>query len=118
MAASEYWRGRALRAEEKLEAEFLRNRSREDIFVSAAILGGRGMVGIAPRSGPAQLPGVTRITQTANPWDSLTWHEKAEFETEWLAPALAQGISRQKAENDFLTELLRRKQHPDEAMIG
>lgn len=117
--AAEYWRLRAHRAEAALEAEFLRNRSREDIFVSAAILGGRGMVGIAPRSAPATMPGAAaRIVQASNPWESLTWHEKAEFETEWLMPALAQGITRQKAESDFMVELLKRKANPDMAMIG
>ena len=119
IGAAEYWRLRAHRAEAALEAEVWRNRNREDVFVSAAILGGRGMVGIAPRSAPATLPGTApRVLQAANPWETLTWHEKAEFETEWLMPAMNQGISKQKAEADFMAELLRRKQHPDEAMIG
>lgn len=117
-AAAEYWRARAIRAEERLEAEALRNRTREDIFVSAAVMGSRGMMGVAPRSAPAQMREPPKVFTAANPWDGLTWHEKAEFETEWLLPAIQRGIPRQKAEQDFMNELLKRKANPDEPMIG
>jgi len=116
-----YWRSRALRAETRLielsaqaEAERWRNVSREDTFVSAAVLGGRGMVGIPPRSGPAETGQPSRFVTAADPWQALTRIEHDEFEKEWLVDAVTHNVSPQQARNDFLAELAKRKSFNDE----
>ena len=118
-----YWRLRAMQLERDLaatkaqaEAEMYRNREREDVFVSAAVLGSRGMIGLPPRSGPAAQPQQHRLVESPDPWTALNFNERAEFETEWLADAMRNGIPRQKAQNDFLLELARRKRFNDEPM--
>jgi hypothetical protein len=47
-----------------LLAEKYRNLNREDYFVSAAVMGGRGIVGIPARTGPALQP-EKKIVETA-----------------------------------------------------
>ena len=101
---------RHLRAE--LNAEMNRNREREDTFVSASVMGSRGMYGVAPRSGPAR----QRMNQTAavpaysaDPWDGLSWADKQEFELYWVKDAEAAGKTRAQARQDFMNELASRK---------
>lgn len=116
-----YWRSRALKAETRIieisaqaEAEIWRNREREDTFVSAVVLGGRGMVGISPRSGPASQPERHRLTETSDPVSALTGIEKMEFQTQWLPLGLAKGHSERRVMQDFLSELGTRKSFNDE----
>ena len=102
-----------LRAE--LNAEMFRNREREDVFVSASVLGQRGMYGIPPRSGPAlQSAPTPQPTTPTDPWMNLPWADKAEFQTEWWPLAQQQNRSEMQARQDFMGELARRKQLNDE----
>lgn len=102
-----YWRQRALAAEDRLEAETWRNRNREDMFVSATVMGSRGMFGVSPRVGPAQL--ARPAQQLPLLPQQMTGAEQLEFNTLWLPDALQSGISRQQAEQDFLIEVAKRK---------
>jgi hypothetical protein len=123
-----HWRARAkfyrLKAEKlertvsmlrrELNAECERNREREDVFVSASVLGQKGMYGIPPRSGPV-LPAAPTPTQSPlDPWQQLPWADKAEFQTEWLPLAIQRGRSEMQARQDFMAELANRKQLNDE----
>lgn len=102
-----YWRKRALRAEQRtesmvylLEAETVRNREREDTFVSAAVMGQRGMWGMPPRTGPVEPKQVGPIAPAS--WDAgFTGADKWEFETIHLPDAIRAGVSPQKAKQDF-----------------
>ncbi len=125
LARIRYWRSRALRAEHKwielhaqAEAERWRNQGREDTFVSAAVMGGRGMMGVPPRYGPAETmqPIQSRLTTVSDPMSALTGLEKMEFQTYYLAPGREQGLSTQRIEQDFLRDLAKRKQFNDEPM--
>lgn len=113
-AAVEYWRQRAIKAEAREAAERWRNITREDVFVSAAVLGSRGMMGLAPRNGPAESPQPrTRLTAATNPWDSLTAIERMEFQTQWLPDAIASGVGEQAARARFMADLQQRKTFND-----
>src|SRR5690349_5747158 len=112
LGASEYWRLRALRAEEALEAEANRNRAREDVFVSAAVLGARGMWGQPPRTGPARTQAPVSLLDAAAP--TMSGADRMEFEQFWLPDAMRNNIPRQQAEKDFLQELVKRKALNDE----
>jgi hypothetical protein len=121
LARIRYWRNRALRAETRIieisaqaEAERYRNMSREDMFASAAALQSRGIIGIPPRTGPAQQPQQPRLVDAPDPMAALSYIEKMEFQTQWLAPGLAEGHSKQRVEQDFLRELANRKSFNDE----
>lgn len=127
-----YWKRRALSAEKtcidlveqfaaeksaleaQCDAEFYRNRNREDVFVSAAVLGGRGMVGIAPRSGPATTTQPTLVQPADDPLYGLTGIERVEWYGQWLPDAQAHGVTTTKALQDFRAELAQRKQYRDE----
>ena len=99
----------------ELNAEMQRNREREDVFVSASVLGQRGMYGIPPRSGTAlQSAPTPQQTTTTDPWMNLPWADKAEFQTEWWPLAQQQNRSEMQARQDFMGELARRKQLNDE----
>lgn len=113
-ARTRYWRSRAVKAEAQikaqsaqLQAEQWRNREREDYFVSAAVMGGRGMVGITARSGPAGAQSPTR--PTTDPWQSLRAIDRMEFETQWLPDALVNNVSETAARARFLQELASRR---------
>ena len=116
-----YWHRRAkkleatvdmLRAE--LNAELNRNREREDVFVSATVMGGRQMYGISPRIGPALQRQEAIAATASDPWQQLPWADKAEFQTEWLPLAIQRGRSEMQARQDFMAELANRKQLNDE----
>ena len=107
-------RGRVLDVQAQAEAERYRNLEREDMFVSATVMGTRGMYGVPPRVGPAQVKQIPQLAQAADPWSALHFNEKAEFETEWMPAAEAYGKSRQQAQQDFLLELANRKSLNDE----
>ena len=124
-----HWRARAkfyrLKAEKlertvsmlrrELNAEMERNREREDVFVSATVMGGRQMYGIPPRVGPALQSAAPTPTQSPlDPWQQLPWADKAEFQTEWLPLAIQRGRSEMQARQDFMAELANRKQLNDE----
>lgn len=118
-----YWRLRVIRLEYELmevkaaaKAERYRNLMREDTFVSAAVLGGRGMIGLSPRSGPAEVAQPRRLVEAADPWAVLTGIEKMEFQTEWVQLGLDKGYSMQRIQQDFLQELANRKAFSDEPM--
>ena len=102
-----YWRRRAWLAEARLEAEFNRNRQREDSFVSAAIMGSRGMWGVAPRTGPALQPKQAIETKAIHP--QLTGADQMEFDMYWLPDAKRANVSEAQALNEFMQELAKRR---------
>ena len=123
-----YWKRRALAAEQAVvtmqaycdsqvsearlreEAERWRNVEREDMFVSAAILGSRGMIGIPPRSGPALKPvSQQRLLTTPDPWDAVTGAEKMEYETFYRPDGLAMGLTEIQIRQRFMQDLAQRK---------
>ena len=122
-----HWRARAKYYQRKLErsertvamlrqelnAEMNRNREREDTFVSATVMGGRNMFGVAPRRGPVLQATPVPITET-DQWQQLPWADKAEFTTEWWPLAQERGRSEIQARQDFMAELARRRQLNDE----
>lgn len=132
-----YWKRRALSAEKRhldlteqfaaekaalqsqMEAERWRNVAREDTYASATILGGRGMWGVAPRTGPASTQRPTSLLEVASQSGVpvMSGPDRMEFETQWLPYAEQNGISRQQAERDFLRELANRKALHDEPMM-
>ena len=99
----------------ELNAECARNREREDVFVSASVLGQRGMYGIPPRSGPAlQAAPTPQPSIATDPWNNLAWADKAEFQTQWWPLAQESGRSEMQARQDFMAELANRRQLNDE----
>lgn len=125
-ARSRFWRKKYRDAERKYvlltlqaEAEVWRNRSREDTFASAAVLGARGMYGVAPRTGPAALPTKNApLPQSFDPMAGLNGIEKMEFQSYWLPDARAAGVSEAVALNSFRAELAQRKSIRDEGNVN
>lgn len=133
LARVRYWKHRALKAEarqfalvveheteliklrEQMEAERWRNYSREDTFASAAMLGSRGMWGVAPRTGPASMQRPPSLMEVAAPM--MSGADRMEFEQFWLPDAERNGVTRQRAEKEFLEELAKRKALRDEPMM-
>lgn len=133
LARVRYWRSRALRAETKLievsadaerrvldvtqqaDAERWRNVYREDMMTAAANFGSRGMVGIQPRNGPAEIPQPRPLlTEAPDPWNAVSPIEKMEFQTQWVPLGVERGLTIQQMQRDFLRELASRKQFNDE----
>lgn len=117
-ARATYWRKQAQSAKREvarlqlsLLAERYRNMAREDTFVSASVMGSRQMFGVAPRLAPASIDTVASLPAPSptDPFNALPWPDKAEFETEWLPLALAQGRSEMQARQDFLAALASRQ---------
>jgi hypothetical protein len=98
----------------KMDAEHWRNQAREDVFVSASVLGGRGMWGVAPRTGPATTQRPPNLLDMAAQGPIMTGADRMEFEQYWFPDAMRAGVSRQQAEKDFLEELAKRKALNDE----
>ena len=94
--------------EKQLEAERYRNLIREDFFVSAAVMGGRGIVGIPPRVGAAYQPQPLKQPPVYDPYQ-LRGVDLMEFEAEWKPQAEAAGISEHEAKRQFVLELERRR---------
>lgn len=118
-----YWRQRTIRLERELaetkaaaKAEYYRNMMREDTFVSAAVLGGRGMIGMSPRNGPAEIPQPPRIVTASDPWNAISGSDLMEFNTQWLPLGLEKGLTVGQIRQDFLRELGNRKAFNDEPM--
>lgn len=118
-----YWHRRALRVEAELaqvqaqaQAEMWRNRYREDMMAAAAVFGSRGMVGIQPRNGPAEMPRPL-LAEAPDPWKAVTPIERMEFQTQWVPAGLQQGLTMDQMQRDFLKELAGRKQFNDEPSI-
>lgn len=121
---SRHWQARALKAEARvrqleadLQAEGYRNREREDMFVSATVMGSRGMYGVRARTGPA----IKRVDQpsapqlySSDPFDRLSWAEKEEFKMFYLQDGLNSGFSEQQIRQRFMEELASRKILNDE----
>jgi len=113
-ARCRYWRRQAEAAKAEvgrlqlsLIAERCRNMQREDTFVSASILGQRGMWGIAPRSGPALQPTEKPKAQHQPPDPyALSGADLMEFDLEWKPIAEAQGISLIEAKRKFIAEVV------------
>ena len=133
-ARRRYWKMRALRSEQKLadllaasndevkelrnllEAERYRNMGREDMFVSATVMGGRNMFGVPPRTGPAikQAGYGSTAVNNLDPWERLSFADKQEFEQFWKADAETAGVPIQQARAQFLIELANRRAIQDE----
>lgn len=96
-----------------LDAEIWRNRAREDTFVSAAVMGARGMFGVPPRTGPA-LQRPSQPVQPFHPSDPfetiLTGADKMEFETLWWPDAQRAGVTLANARQEFLQTVMQRRQ--------
>ncbi len=71
------------------------------------------MFGIPARTGPALQPTQTPVAQT-DPWQQLSWPDKAEFKEIWWPLAQEQGRTEPQARQDFMQELAHRKQLNDE----
>lgn len=101
---------------EDLEAEIWRNRAREDSFVSAAVMGSRGMFGIPPRTGPAlQRQTQAQLFHAPDPWNTLTTGaDKLEFDTQWWPHAEQAGVSLATARQEFLEVVAQRRRLNDE----
>lgn len=101
---------------EDLEAETFRNRAREDTFVSAAVMGSRGMFGVPPRTGPAiQRQAQPEPFHPTDPWDSLlTGADRLEFETNWWPDAQRANVSLVTAKQQFMEEVAARRRLNDE----
>ena len=120
-ARARYWRKKFEQAEAQIaelsaraDAEMWRNREREDTFVSAAILGGRGMFGIAPRTGPAAKPQPKVPSLPTEPWQALTPIQRMEFETQYLPDALRNNVPEHVARAKFLSDMAQRGSFNDE----
>src|SRR5262245_35856096 len=72
----------------EFEAETWRNRSREDMFVSAAVMGARGMWGVAPRSASAYQPKPDKPQAPAYDPYQFYGPDLMEFNTFWLPDAV------------------------------
>lgn len=109
-ASAKYWRKRALKAEASLEAEIIRNREREDTLITVPMRLG-GLWGMPARTAPAvkQVNPIPALARTTDPWDSLTWADKQEFDMFWKADAAAAGVSEHEARQKFLLELQNRR---------
>ena len=116
-ARARYWRGQAETAKREaarlqlsLLAERYRNINREDYFVSAAVMGSRGMVGIPARQGPAAT-GEAKPKQKVIPpnWSGA---DLLEFETFWKADAEAAGISEMEAKRQFEQQVIVPRRQP------
>lgn len=119
-ARAKFWQRRCAKAEERaaelaaqLDAEVWRNRAREDTFISATIMGGRQMYGVAPRSGPAATTQPQRAVPAPSSYDGFTGTDRMEFETIWLPDAERNGVDPRVAKATFMAELANRRAHPD-----
>lgn len=117
-ARARFWRQQAESAKREvarlqlsLLAERYRNLNREDYFVSAAVMGGRGMVGIVPRSGPA-VSETPRVAPPAPDPYNLSGADLMEFDLEWKPLAEAQGISMQEAKRQFVRDVVMPRRIP------
>lgn len=128
LARVRFWKHRALKAEQRIsdlieqyaaeiqelkesnEAERWRNMSREDDLITVPQRLG-GLWGMPPRTGPAmkvnQRP--PALAKPADPWESLSWADKKEFEMFWKADAEAANVPEHIARQQFLAELANRK---------
>jgi len=107
-----YWRRRAREAERHLNAEVWRNRMREDMFVSAAVMGSRGMVGIVPRETPAYKKRTFKHGELPVDPHALSGSDLLEFQTYWLPDAEAAGISPQQAKDEFYRRVVAPRRLP------
>ena len=102
------------------DAEMNRNRAREDAFVSAAVMGSRGMFGVPPRTGPAR-PRQDQQPQPFHPPDPfdtlLTGADKLEFQTLWLPDAIRVGIPESQARKEFFEVVQQRRQLNDDPIV-
>lgn len=112
------WRARALNAETELGrvrlqlvAETWRNRTREDTFASASILGARNMWGLAPRTGPAATEDKKPQAPPSDPYQ-LSGPDLMEFNTFWQPDAEAAGISLQEAKRQFVQQVVLPRRQP------
>jgi hypothetical protein len=105
---------------EDFEAEVWRNRAREDSFVSAAVMGARGMFGVPPRTGPAiQRQAQPQPFHPPDPFDTLlTGADKLEFQTIVLPDARRAGVSDAEARRHFLEDVLQRRQSLNDEPLG
>lgn len=116
-ARARYWRKRVASLERdnarlrlELTAETWRNRSREDTFASAAVLGSRQMWGLAPRVGPAHVEPKQR-PQPVDPYH-LSGADQMEFDTFWKPDAEAAGIPLHQAKQRFIAEVVMPRRQP------
>lgn len=111
-ARARYWRKRAVSAEAELRAETFRNREREDELVTVPMRMA-GLWGMPPRAAPA-LKQVNQLAPTpvstpGDPWHSLSWADKNEFNMYWKPDADAAGVPEHEARQKFLLEIESRR---------
>lgn len=100
------------------DAEMYRNRAREDTFVSAAVMGARGMFGVPPRTGPARQPEQPQPLHQPDPFEVLlTGADKLEFETIVWPDAQRANVTRAQAQQHFLETVRQRRQLNDEPFM-
>lgn len=86
--------------------------AREDELVTVSMRA-QGLFGMPPRTEPASPPKRrTSLSQSADPWDSLTWADREEFNLYWAPDAEATGVSLQQAKQRFLTEVILPRRQP------
>ncbi len=115
-AATKFWRKRALKAEASLEAEMLRNREREDTLITVPMRA-MGLFGIPAREAPAPLVRnvsrpTSQLVKSTDPWDSLSWADRQEFDMYWKDDAAAAGVPLMQARERFLAEVVIPRRQP------
>jgi hypothetical protein len=114
-ARAKFWRGRALKAESQLEAERYRNLEREDTLVTVPMRMA-GLWGMPAREAPAQPAKQVRqrpaLNAAADPWETLSWADRAEFDMYWKPDAEATGVSLSQARERFLNEVILPRRQP------
>ncbi len=112
-ARSRFWRKQAevakrevARLQLSLLAERYRNLTREDMFVSASVMGQRGMWGVAPRMGPAGTQQPQQAAPTPSDPYQLSGADLMEFDLEWKPLAEQKGISMAEAKRQFVQEVV------------
>jgi hypothetical protein len=111
-----YWRRRAILAERELKAEMWRNRAREDELITVPQRM-QGLFGIPAREAPAPLVRnvsrpTSQLVKSTDPWDSLSWADRQEFDMYWKDDAAAAGVPLMQARERFLAEVVIPRRQP------
>ena len=102
-----------MKAEGQLEAERYRNLEREDTLVTVPMRMA-GLWGMPAREAPAPIKQVNPrpLTASNDPWDTLTWADRQEFDLQWKPYAEEAGIPMAQAKQRFLSEVILPRRSP------